>query len=125
MTAKNEEGYSIITVNADDNDEVVIQAGITQASREAQGEVQAETFANQGTSVEINGDFSAEKPALETHQKTVDSLDKPSGKPHETYAETTLDDLKEIGPLPKTRIAVIAAAILFIVGFLLYNLVMR
>lgn len=98
-----EEKYSLISVNSDEEEEIVIQAGLIQepvnigASEEAFSQEEAQTS-------------KPVKKALRTEN---------------VYQGTTLEDLKATGPLPKTRVIVIASAMVLIVGFIIYYIFIR
>ena len=100
-----EEKYSIISVNTDEEDEIVIQAGFVQ---EPPDNVVSEEV------------FSVEETELDqAHTETFVSDEKGA------YQATTLEDLQTAGPSPKTRIVVLVCAALLVVGFVVYYLFIR
>ena len=98
------EGFKHITVTAADDDDVVIVAGAVEAPAQNAGDAPA-----------------AEEPEPSGSKK--DSFKKDSSKKDspkkDAYRETTLEDLKQ-EPMPFAQRVVIIAAIVCIIGALIY-----
>lgn len=109
--------FSHITVHADDDDEFVIQAGASSAQDDAPVSVDP--------SIE-----NAAPQAAPTEHKQADPSDaeQVSDAEHANssnkYQPTTVEDLKA-EPMSVTQKVVIVAAIVFIAGFIVYNVFMR
>lgn len=93
-----EKDFSLISVNEDD--EVVIQAGVVSES--------------DSTSDDVTEDFDG---------GTED--DSVAVEPRDEYRETTLEDLKETGPFSKMRLAILAGGLAAVVIFVVSFIVMR
>ncbi|MCL2889603.1 MAG: hypothetical protein FWE65_04165 [Eggerthellaceae bacterium] len=99
--------YSFITVNSDTEEEIVIQAGrVFTASEEDDPQEEAAAPASPPKTQE------ASQPPKGSEDKAKASED--------AYRATTIEDLQASGPFPKTRIAVIACAILIVVAVVIY-----
>lgn len=108
--------FSHITVNADDDDDFVIQAGL-RPSAPAVVPVRADAPAPSEPSF-------AESPSVEGAQEAPAADDaKPSKagakSSKDGYRETTAEDL-EVEPMPAMQKAIIAVALLAVVGFIAY-----
>ena len=102
-----DEKNPIIAESPDDEDEIVIQAGIPQPAPDNAGPEE------EAAAVQARPEQQRQKQA-EAAPKAAPHADK------DAYQETTREDLDATGPLPKARLAIIVCAILLIVGFLLY-----
>ena len=119
-----DKGFSIISVNSDDDDEIVIQAGIKnnysdEASETETASVQAITD-SQNNEVPASDEEQASAELPEAAQSGA-KVSKSSGRTE--YQETTLDDLKTKGPFHKTQLIVVGAAVVFLVGFVVVYII--
>ncbi|MCL1798770.1 MAG: hypothetical protein FWG23_03410 [Eggerthellaceae bacterium] len=132
--------YALITVN--DDDEVVIQAGMPpqppvpgpagrtagatdEAADDTDGKADGKA-AGEAPAPAGPAESPGQAPEAGAHKGAAPgpgSAEEPPAA--DAYRETTLDDLEELGPVPKVRVAVIVCAVLFIAGFLLYYGLMR
>ena len=106
-----DEKNPIIAESPDDEDEVVIQAGIPQAAPDNAGSEKEAAAAQASPGGRHRRQGGAAPKAA---PKAAPPADK------DAYQETTREDLDATGPLPKARLAIIVCALLLIVGFLLY-----
>lgn len=114
-----EKDYSIISVNADDEEEVIIQAGAVPAGTDA-GE-----FARADEAFGDAADTAHPANEAEEGAPSADEAPDASSKPEDAYRETTLEDLKRSEPMPKAQKVVMAAAVAGIIIFVLYYLFLR
>ena len=110
------EGFSHITVNADGDDDVVIQAGIVEAS----DDVTVDSPVAEEAPSELDGDSEAvfASPADDGGGETAGAA--PS-RTDDGYRETTLSDIQD-SKMSGTQKAVIALAVLGIIAFVLWYL---
>lgn len=108
-------GFSHITVHADDNDEVVIQAGVRAG---AQHDEQPPAPVEPREQAHPAKPQPAPKPAAAPSAPTTAASTKKAPK-GSAYHQTTAEDL-ETGPMPTAQKVVIVMAVLLIVGFLVY-----
>lgn len=100
--------FSIISVNADDDEEIVLQAGIVSDADEEEEVYEV-------------GDDQPEPDDNLVEDEPVSSVQSEEG-----YQETTLEDLKSAGPMSKTqKLVLIAAFLLIVVAVVYYNFFMR
>lgn len=113
-------GFSHITVSTDDDDDVVIQAGIADSAFEEL------TDAESGEGPADAGISDGEEAVAESETSTADELpvaEKPRrSATDDGYRETTLDDI-EGSPMPTTQKAVIVVALLGIIAFVAWYLI--
>lgn len=107
--------FSLISVNADDDQEIVIQAGAIKEESEEQEEASSEgldNFSQESSPGILSEDQTAEEDrgASEQASAVIDQIDDDA-----PYRGMTLEDLKNDGPAPKARLMVIVAALLIIV----------
>lgn len=120
--------YSLISVNADGDEEVVIQTGV---SRQAAGSgLEPARERGQGAVVVSDGregdaDAAVERAAVaDVEERPAEAARKPrSSQPR--YRETTQEDLDSVEPMSKMQKIVIACVFLLIVGFVVYYLFFR
>lgn len=105
--------FSHITVNADDDDDFVIQAGV-RPSVHASESVQAYGATPSEPSFAVGLSTEDEREAPATDDVRSSSADSKKG-----YRETTAEDL-EVEPMPAMQKIIIAVALLAIVGFIAY-----
>lgn len=122
----NEHGFSHITVSADDDDDIVIQAGAV----EAPGAVQVEEV-DEAETVAVAPE--PEEPAEPAEPEPVSELEPPAeleeparraapaAPPADGYRETTLEDI-ESSKMTTAQKAVIVVALLGIAAFVLWFL---
>lgn len=121
-------GFSHITVSTDDDDDVVIQAGIADSTSEEL------TDAELGDGPADAGNLGGEEAVAESEPATADEppiADEPptAEEPRrfaadDGYRETTLDDI-EGSPMSTTQKAVIVVALLGIIAFAAWYLFAR
>lgn len=142
----NEQGFSHITVTADEDDDIVIQAGTPTPTAEedavvavaAQGPANADAPANtdapavadEATSIDIAPDGETTSPGADdradavsrtsSEQSSAKAVPAPARK-DKGYHETTLEDL-EGSKMTPTQKAVIVVALLGIVAFVAWYL---
>lgn len=126
-------GFTHITVSTDDDDDVVIQAGIADGPAEAEegteaADEAAEPAADAPEEAEPDADAEADADAVEPEAAPAPE---PAAAPAEApraerdgYRETTLDDLAE-GKMSTTQKAVIVVALLGIAAFVAWYLLAR
>lgn len=120
----NTKGFSHITVSADDDDDVVIQAGIADGASEEPAEEVGEDFAE--TAAEADAPAEGEAPESEPDPEPA------AAEPEEVrraaagdgYRETTLDDI-EGAKMSTTQKVVIVVALLGIAAFVAWYLFAR
>lgn len=120
--------YSLISVNADGDEEVVIQTGV---SRQAAGsDLEPAREREQGAVAVSDGreddaDAAVERAAVaDVEERPAEAARKPrSSQPR--YRETTQEDLDSVEPMSKMQKIVIACVFLLIVGFVVYYLFFR
>ena len=113
-----ETGFKHIAVTAAEEDDFVIRAGVSdqhETEPEPEPEEQGETEA--ADSAEMVVDEKAE-PDVESKPKPAPAR-KPAAKKKDTYHETTLEDLNST-QMPLAQKIVIAAAIVCIIGAVIY-----
>lgn len=135
-----DETYSLISVNAGDDEEIVIQTGVRRQAESVRSEPAGEASEGAGVSagetVAIGdadaacetGRFDAEAAeAAEADEAPLDvgetDCEPRPSKPR--YRETTKDELDSVEPMSSTQKAVIGCVLLFIVGFAVYYLFLR
>lgn len=126
-----EKGFNYISVNTENDEEIVIQAGITEelleeqepATREGTGEERLVDHAAE--SVEAPLDEEVHEASSDTRSRDEDRSSADTAPLVDNYHETTKEDLDIIGPLPKTRLAILAGGLLFVIGFFAYFFLMR
>ena len=106
-TVADEKAFSHITVSTDDDDDVVIQAGARAVSRPAAPELAPEPDCAPDAEEPASGNPSASRSDEEARSLEDDSR------------EQRLEDLAG-APMPKAQKAVLATALLLIVGFAAY-----
>ena len=112
--------YSLISVNADGDEEIVIQTGV---SRQAAGSgLEPARERELGAVVVSDGreddaDGAVERAAVaDVEERPAEAARKPrSSQPR--YRETTQEDLDSVEPMSKMQKIVIACVFLLIVGF--------
>lgn len=101
--------FSLISVNEDDDQEIVIQAGVIKEKTAVQKESSSETLPDP-----------AEASAVEEAEEETDSPVAVQDTSDAPYQGTTLEDLKSEGPAPKIRLAVLGVAFLVIIICVVY-----
>ena len=119
--------YSFITVSADDDDDVVIQAGIPAAATVVEPELEPEPVPEP----EPAEDFAPEPEPAPAAEPLVESAPAPApavaaapsagAKQKSGYRETTLEDL-DSAPMGTTQKVIIVAAVLGVLAFVAYYL---
>lgn len=104
-----ESKFSHITVNADDEDDIVIQAGARFGSSEVE----------QASNVEVSDDVAKTRLDVPVSKPASARADK-----RDDYCETTLDDL-ESSPMSRTQKVILAFAVLGVVVAVAYCLISR
>ncbi|WP_139653456.1 hypothetical protein [Raoultibacter phocaeensis] len=128
--------YSLISVNAGDDEEIVIQTGVRKAKGEQsepaegadeggalrEGDYHGKAGIALDPSIEADSERASggNAEAAETESEPVAPRQK---KPR--YRETTKEDLETVEPMSNTQKAVIGCVFLFIVGFVVYYLFLR
>ncbi|MEG0324436.1 MAG: hypothetical protein RR547_13900 [Raoultibacter sp.] len=125
-----DEKYSFISVNAGDDDEIVIQTGAVQASREEQADTLSalDQHVDDADNVVENSEQSDgfdDDPELEPEPDVAQTLPDPVGSVSSKEYETTREDLDSVGPMSKMQKIVIACALLFVLGFAAYYIFLR
>lgn len=110
-----DEGFSIISVNSEDSDEIVIRAGVSQSSPSAA--VVEEEDGNSLEDFEVDEGISHEQLISDSGEAKVAEA---QTKSNEGYQPTTREDLDETGPFQKTRLIIVGFGLLLIVGFVVY-----
>ncbi|BAK44329.1 hypothetical protein [Eggerthella sp. YY7918] len=110
--AVDETKFSHITVSDDEDDDIVIQAG-SRVSEPLPDEVEVVSVSAQD----------AVSSQVEDQKVVNERPSKESSRTKE-YRETTAEDL-EVGPMSLTQKIVIAVAVLAIIAFAVYYLVLR
>lgn len=110
--ASGEPKFSHITVTADDEDDVVIEAGARPATPVAPRE-------------EPSAAVQAEAPVARRKPEPVAADEAPEKRSKDDdYRETTIDDLKST-PMPLAQKIVLAVAAVAVVGIVVYYFFMR
>ncbi len=121
-------GFTHITVSADDDDDVVIQAGIADGPAEAaEGAEAADEAADAADAPEEAEPASDVPEEAEPEPKAEPEAEPEPAAPRaerDGYRETTLDDLAE-GKMSTTQKAVIVVALLGIAAFVAWYLLAR
>lgn len=119
----NEHGFSHITVSADDDDDIVIQAGAVEAPGAVQVEEveEAETVAVAPEPEEPAEPAEPEEPAEPAEPEPPARRAAPAVPPADGYRETTLEDI-ESSKMTTAQKAVIVVALLGIAAFVLWFL---
>lgn len=114
-----EKTFSHITVSADDEDDFVIQAGAHPTQPQHSSHLVADEAGCEPTPVH-------EAPVLDAATDDFSAIEagKPSPVDKNAYEETTLEDLKG-SSMPAAQKAVLAAALLLVVAFIVYYLFLR
>ncbi|MEA5019529.1 MAG: SURF2 Surfeit locus protein 2 [Gordonibacter sp.] len=114
-----EKTFSHITVSADDEDDFVIQAGVRPAQPQHSSPLMKDEACCEPAPAR-------EAPVLDaaTDGFSVTKTEKPSPTDKNTYEETTLEDLKG-SSMPAAQKAVLAAAFLLVIAFVVYYLFLR
>lgn len=113
-----ETGFKHIAVTAAEEDDFVIRAGVSdQHEPEPEPEPEGQEEAELANSAEMVVD---EKPEPDVESKPEPTpARKPAAKKKDTYHETTLEDLNST-QMPLAQKIVIAAAIVCIIGAVIY-----
>lgn len=111
--------FSHITVHADDDDEFVIQAGAPALNDDTPASVDP-AVQDVAAPVAAPEYEQADEPSV-ANQATVEAHPADS---QDGYRPTTVEDLKG-EPMSTTQKVVIAAAVVLIVGFVVFNVFMR
>lgn len=125
-------GFTHITVSADDDDDVVIQAGIAdgpaEAGEDAEGAEAADEAADASDVPEEAADLEADGETDAAAESEAEPAPAPKAAApraeRDGYRETTLDDLAE-GKMSTTQKAVIVVALLGIAAFVAWYLLAR
>lgn len=115
-TVADEKAFSHITVSTDDDDDVVIQAGARAVSRPAAPEPAPEP-ACAPDAEEPASDGAADEAA--PGNPSASRSDEGARSSEDAFHEQRLEDLSG-APMPKAQKAVLATALLLIVGFAAY-----
>lgn len=128
-----DETYSLISVNAGDDEEIVIQTGVRRQAENVRPEPADEAAEDASASAIGDADAACETGGAdvgadaEVDEASVDAdgadCEPRPSKPR--YRETTKDDLDSVEPMSSTQKAVIGCVLLFIVGFAVYYLFLR
>lgn len=132
-----DETYSLISVNAGDDEEIVIQTGVRRQAESVRSEPAGEASEGAGVSagetVAIgDADAACETGRVDAEADEADGVPLDAGetdceprpsKPR--YRETTKDELDSVEPMSSTQKTVIGCVLLFIVGFAVYYLFLR
>lgn len=119
--------YSLISVNADDDEEIVIQTGVARESAEKPGDGLPEKSECEEGRVE--GD--EPRAVFETEPEGEAAVASPPRKRRaprageQRYRETTQEDLDSVEPMSKMQKIVLGCMVLLIVGFVVYYLFLR
>lgn len=113
-----EKAFSHITVSADDEDDVVIQAGARTEPSGAAPEPATADEEPEAPAAEPDDPMPAEGAAAEDASDAGGSDDARSER-EDPYREQQLEDLAST-PMPAAQKAVLAVALLLIVGFAVY-----
>lgn len=134
------EGFKHITVTAADEEDVVIMAGATavpdsveasvsdNAKEEPAGMLPEDLLPVDGDDVDEPAGTLPERPRSQEHTSQVadmandddaEKIVQPKRKPQDNYRETTLEDLESTS-MPLTQKIVIIAAIVCIIGAVIY-----
>ncbi|MGI6104588.1 MAG: hypothetical protein ACOYD7_00145 [Raoultibacter sp.] len=108
---KNDDGFSIISVSADD-DEIVIQAGITEKP----------------PLEEEPNDVVAQAPAAASEAESsvqTELVEHAPVRKKEVYQGVTKEDLEVTGPFQKMRVVILVCGLLLLVGFIVYFMFLR
>lgn len=106
------EGFKHITVTAADDEDVVIVAGAVGQSGEESDAARTEDLAQTREEAPDPRPEAELQPEMHRASKSTASKD-------DSYRETTLEDLEQ-GPMPIAQRVVIVAAIVCIIGALIY-----
>lgn len=117
-----DKSFPHITVQADDDDDFVIQAGICRKNGQ-EPYSEPDERAAVGSIDEVQADTCFEGES-EKHCSSDDESKAVRRRASEGYRETTAEDLKA-EPMPAMQKAVIAVALLFIAGCIVYYIFMR
>lgn len=126
--------YSLISVNAGDDEEIVIQTGVRRAAggqAEAAGEPDGRGAAlgddgsDGGAVIEPEAESAEDEGAIGGVSESDRETPGESASPKPRYNETTKEDLDTVEPMSSTQKAVIACVLLFIVGFVIYYQFLR
>ncbi|MEC4175489.1 SURF2 Surfeit locus protein 2 [Adlercreutzia sp. R7] len=118
-------GFSHITVNADTDDDVVIQAGIVDApADDDEVVVEEDVAALADDDAPAEEDAAPDDGAAEQDGPAPASRRPSAPAPDDGYRETTLDDI-EGAKMPTAQKAVIIVALLGVAAFILWYLFAR
>lgn len=118
-TVADEKAFSHITVSADDDDDVVILAGARAASRPAVPEPVSTPKPDCAPDAEEAASAGVAADEAATGDPSTGRSAEAARSSEETYREQRLEDLSG-APMPKAQKAVLATALLLIVGFAAY-----
>lgn len=121
--------FSHSTVSAEDEDDFVIQAGARSDAKPATGKVDTGNLSpekpvvvdgeHRGSS-EVESDSKARRAATSAPESERGA----SATPPDSYRETNLDDLKNTS-MPTMQKIVLGAALLLVLGFIVYYIFLR
>lgn len=124
--------YSLISVNAGDDEEIVIQTGVRRQAGYDRPEPANEVAEDDAAPAAETAAYGEPDAGDEAGGSRIGADEAPDGgngsQPHSgkaRYRETTQDDLNSVGPMSATQKAVIGCVLLFIVGFAVYYLFLR
>lgn len=128
-----DEKYSLISVNADDDEEIVIQTGVSrQAAAEMpdpvdEDEAGEDVFEDEDEADEdaFAGGDEGEIELSELENDSEASEPEPSRSAEPRYRETTQEDLDSVEPMSKMQKIVIAGVIIIPVAFFALNTFLR
>lgn len=117
--------YSLISVNADDDEEIVIQTGVSRQPAPREPEPSLERAQAAASEEEgVAGAVGESAPVAGAAEDPAKAARKPrSSRPR--YRETTQEDLDSVEPMSKMQKTVIACVLLLMVGFGVYYLFLR
>lgn len=120
-------GFTHITVSTDDDDDVVIQAGIARTDDGALGgdaDEAGEDGGPVGQAASASAVPAGESVKSEAASKPCASAASDRGRPSDGYRETTLQDIENV-KMSSTQKAVIVVALLGIAAFVVWYLFAR
>lgn len=117
---KNDRDFSFITVNSENDEEIVIQAGVPKKPVNDVAQDAAHDVLDESKEVQIK---KTEAPQISLEKESFEKEN--VGQKEEVYRGVTEADLDDSGPFQKMRLIILICGLLLLAGFIVYFVFLR